>query len=290
MARILIGLLWTLHFLPLRLLAPLGQGFGMAVYLLGRDRRRVALTNLRLCFPELDEAARRRLARAHFRALGRSVLERSLSWWSSVQRLARIVHVEGKEQWQRAAGRPIILLVPHFVGFEMGGVGVNLEHPLVSIYSAQKDPVLDAAFLRARRRFMPTKLYSRQEGVRPIIRGLRSGLPFFYLPDMDYGARDAVFVPFFGVQTATITGLARIAQLAGAVVIPCITRQLPGSRGYHVRLYPPWQDFPSADPAADARRMNAFIEERVREMPEQYYWVHRRFKTRPPGEASPYED
>ena len=112
---------------------------------------------------------------------------------------------------------------------------------------------------------------------------------FYYLPDQDLGKRDSIFVPFFGVNTATITGLARLARLARAVVVPAVTRQLPGAQGYELRFYPAWDNFPSDDVEADTRRMNAFIEDRVREMPEQYYWVHRRFKTRPPGEPSLYD-
>jgi KDO2-lipid IV(A) lauroyltransferase len=117
---------------------------------------------------------------------------------------------------------------------------------------------------------------------------MREGLPFYYLPDMDFGARDSVFVPFFGVPTATITGLSRIARLAGAAIVPVLTQQLPGGRGYVLRFYPAWDRFPTDDPEADARRMNAFIEERVREMPEQYHWLHKRFKTRPAGSPRVY--
>jgi len=122
-----------------------------------------------------------------------------------------------------------------------------------------------------------------------MIRSLKNGEPFYYLPDMDLGSRDSVFAPFFGMQAATITALARIAQLAGAVIVPCVTRQLPGGAGYVVRLYPAWLDYPGGDAEADARRMNAFIEARVREAPEQYYWLHKRFKTRPAGEGGFYE-
>jgi len=141
-----------------------------------------------------------------------------------------------------------------------------------------------------RTRFVMPELYSRQEGVRSVIKALRRGLPFYYLPDMDFGGRDSIFVPFFGVPTATITGLSRIARLAGAAVVPAVTRQLPGAGGYVLTFFPAWRDFPSDDLEADARRMNAFIEERVLEMPEQYYWLHKRFKTRPPGYRLPVLD
>ena len=131
-------------------------------------------------------------------------------------------------------------------------------------------------------------LFSRQEGIRPIVRTLREGLPFYYLPDMDFGERDSIFVPFFGVSAATITGLSRLASVAGAVVVPAVTRQLPGAGGYVFRFYPAWTDFPGASVEEDTRRMNAFIEERVLEMPEQYFWLHKRFKTRPAGEPRFY--
>jgi KDO2-lipid IV(A) lauroyltransferase len=139
-----------------------------------------------------------------------------------------------------------------------------------------------------RTRFVPPELFSRQEGIRPVVKALREGLPFYYLPDMDFGSRDSIFVPFFGVPAATITGLSRIARLAKAVVVPAVTRQLPGGGGYVLTFYPAWTDFPTDDLRADVRRMNAFIEERVREMPEQYLWSHKRFKTRPPGEERFY--
>jgi KDO2-lipid IV(A) lauroyltransferase len=132
------------------------------------------------------------------------------------------------------------------------------------------------------------ELFSRQQGIRPLVKAMRRGLPFYYLPDMDFGSRDSIFVPFFDVPAATITGLSRIAHLAGAVVVPAVTRQLAGDAGYELRFYPAWENFPSENVEADTRRMNAFIEERVREMPEQYYWLHKRFKTRPPGEAKFY--
>jgi KDO2-lipid IV(A) lauroyltransferase len=281
--------MWLAHLLPFRALAALGELLGLVFYLVSRERRRVALVNLRLCFPELSADGLAALARRHFRALGRSVLDHAIVWWAPRERVARFVRLEGKEHLQRLAGRPVILLAPHFVGLDMGGASIALDYAAASMYSPQKNRHFDAALLRGRLRFTRPRLFRRQDGMRPVIRAIRDGLPFYYLPDMDLGARDAVFVPFFGVNAATVTALARIAALAGAAVVPCVTRQLPGGEGYLARLYPPWEGFPLGDPHADARRMNEFIEARVREMPEQYYWVHRRFKTRPPGEPSPYD-
>lgn len=290
MTRIVLVLLWLLHFLPYRVLTVSGKGLGMLLYRLGRERRYVALTNLRLCFPTLAAAQIEQIARAHFKALGRSLIERGVLWWGSRAQIRRLVCVEGEEHWQAVRARPVILLAPHFIGLDMGGLRIAADHRASSMYSRQKDPVFDRALYKGRTRFEPQRLYSRQDGLRPVIRALREGLAFYYLPDMDFGSRDAVFVPFFGVEAATITGLARLASIAKAVVVPCVTRQSPDGTGYVMRFYPAWENFPTDDPKADARRMNAFIEDRVREAPEQYYWVHKRFKTRPPGERSPYDE
>jgi KDO2-lipid IV(A) lauroyltransferase len=288
MIRVALAVIWLLHFLPLSLLAPLGRAFGMFSYMVAAERRRVGRVNLRLCFPDWSEAERRRLLHRHFQAFGRAILERGILWWSSRERILRVVRIEGLQHWQAVAHGPVIWLAPHFVGLDMGGTRLAAEYRAASMYSRQKDPTLDAILYHGRTRFVMPRLVSRQEGVRPLVRVMREGLPFYYLPDMDFGVRDSVFVPFFGVPTATITGLSRIARVAGAAIVPVLTRQLPGGRGYVLRFYPAWENFPSDDPEADARRMNAFIEERVREMPEQYHWLHKRFKTRPPGSPRVY--
>ena len=290
LSHIPIALFWLLHFLPLPVLAAIGRGFGLLLYFTAGRRRRITLVNLALCFPELTDPARRHLARAHFQMLARSILERGILWWGSPQRLSRLIRVEGEERIRALhdAGKPIILLAPHFVALDAGGIGIALRFDSLSIYSAQKNPVFDRLLLRGRSRFGKQLLLSRQDGARASIKAMRAGRPFYYLPDMDLGRRDSIFSPFFGIQAATITGLSRLARAAGAVVIPCITRILPNGRGYVVELGEPWVDFPTDDVEADTRRMNAFIESAVRTMPEQYYWVHRRFKTRPAGEARYY--
>lgn len=289
MIQLGLALIRLLHRLPLALLARLGAALGTLLHALARARRNVVLTNLRLCFPELREEERRQLARRHFRAFGRSLLEHGILWWGSPEKVRALVRIEGLEHWRDITDVPVILLAPHFIGLDMGGIRLAADFRLNSVYSRQKSAAADEIFIHGRTRFGQTTLFARQDGIRPMIRSLKSGEPFYYLPDMDLGPRDSVFAPFFGVQAATITGLPRIAQLAGAVIVPCVTCQLPGGAGYVVRLYPAWRDFPGGDPAADAQRMNAFIEARVREMPEQYYWLHKRFKTRPAGEPNPYE-
>ena len=279
-------ILWLAHFLPLPWIGAIGAALGSVIYLFGRGR--VTRINLALCFPEMTPEECYELGRRHFRMLGRNAVELGIMVWGSEEELLRLIHVEGIEHLKAAEGRPIIALAPHFIGLNMGGIRVAYEYPgTASIYSRQKNPVLDRIFLRARTRFGNPHLVSRQEGLRSVIRVVKSGKPFYFLPDMDFGRRDAIFSPFFGVPAATITTLPRLAKLAHAAVIPVVTQQV--GDGYIVRFYPEWKDFPTDDIEADVRRMNAFIEDRVREMPEQYFWAHKRFKTRPPGEPSPYK-
>ena len=288
MTRLSLALMWLLHWLPLTWLARLGHGFGSLLYRFAGERRHVTLTNLRLCFPELTEAEREELAKKHFAAFGRSFLERCLLWWAPVQRLRRMVRIEGIEYLDIAKKQPTILLVPHFVGLDMGWTRLTLELDMVSIYANQKNLLFNAALLKGRTRFGASTLLSRQAGTRTAIRKMRGGQPFYYLPDMDYGQRDTIFVPFFGVPTATITGLSRLARLSGAAVLPVVTRMLADGHGYVVSIGPPWAEFPGPSIEADTLRMNAYIESEVRRLPEQYFWLHKRFKTRPPGEKSPY--
>ena len=288
MTRLAIFIIWLFHWLPLSVLSRAGHFLGILSYFSVLPRKRIARTNLALCFPELDVSARRRLLLRHFQALGRSILERGLLWWASPERLRRIIRFEGEEHLHALVqtGTPVILLAPHFIGLDAGGARVAMSFDSVSMYSHQKrNPVLNDRLYRGRKRFGDQILLSRQDGVRGVVKAMKSGRPFCYLPDMDYGKRDAVFVPFFGVEAATITGLSRLARLTGARVLPCVTRMLPGGAGYVLKIGEAWENFPTADVQADTIRMNDWIESVVRTMPEQYYWVHRRFKTRPDGQA-----
>src|SRR6266851_10224617 len=288
LTRIVVAVVWTLRFLPLGLLAPIGSAVGSLLYVLGCERRKVCLTNLSRCLPEMKDKERVALAKAHFRAFGRSVLERSILWWGSRERVMRLVKIAGLERVHAHKGQPLILLAPHFVGLDAGCTRLTCEIDMAGIYAKQKNAFFNALLLSGRTRFGRQRAISRQDGVRPALAALKDGIPFYYLPDQDYGQRDAIFVPFFAASAATITGLSRMTRLTGARVLPCVTRMLPGGAGYELQCYPVWEDFPSDDDAADARRMNAFIEERVREMPEQYFWTHKRFKTRPEGEPKWY--
>jgi KDO2-lipid IV(A) lauroyltransferase len=289
MSRLVFALMWLIHFLPLGAQAAIGNAIGSALYWLIPERRRVTRINLAQCFPRMDPAARERLARAHFRAFTRSLVERGLLWWAPRARIERLIRLEGLEHLRALGGAPAILFVPHFVGLDAGGTRLAIDANVVAMFARQKDPRFARLLARGRTRFGDQRLVSRQEGVRAAIQAMRrEKRPLYYLPDLDHGPRNAVFVPFFGVPAATVPGLSRIAKLAGAKVLPCVTRMLPGGGGYVLRIEPPWQDFPTDDVEADTRRMNAYIESVALEMPEQYLWMHKRFKTRPPGEARLY--
>ena len=222
--------------------------------------------------------------------IGRSLFERGLLWWAPRERLERIIRITGTERVQALldAGTPVILMAPHFVGLDMGGTRVTMAFDIVSIYARQSDKVIDRWLYHGRSRFGDQRLLPRDESIRSTVRAMKAGRPFYYLPDMDHGRKESIFVLFFGIATATITGLPRFARMAGAAVVPCQTRMLPGGAGYEVTLGEPWTDYPSGDVAADVTRMNAEIERMVLAAPEQYYWVHRRFKTRPEGERRFY--
>ena len=283
LARLGVFVLWTLHFLPLRALVAIGNGIGRLFYPFAAERRNVGAINLRLCFPDMNDAARERLLRDNFRMFGRGLVERSILWWASAERIRSLIRVEGVEHFDAIRGRPAILLTPHFVGMDVGGQWVAQHTDTVCMYSNQKNRYLTELLLQKRCRFGKQRLYSRQRGLRPILKGMREGSPFIYPPDQDQGIEDGAFIPFFGVPAATITSLPRIARITGAKIVGCITRLLPGGEGYVLTFYPAWENYPSGDDIADARRMNKFIEDRVHEMPEQYFWLHKRFKTRPSG-------
>jgi KDO2-lipid IV(A) lauroyltransferase len=286
-SRLLVGFLWLLHWLPLPVLRGLGGALGRVLYLVGGERRRVALTNLRLCFPALSDAERERIARQHFVYFARAVLDRTLGWWASRQRLEKLFRIRGVEYLRHPEGRPVIMLAPHFVGLDAAGTRISMEIAACSMFSNQKNPIFNKLLYDGRMRFNEAVLMSRQDGLRKIVKAMKEGRPFYYLPDMDFGPKESIFVPFFGVQTATIPALSRLVRLTGAVVVPVITRQV--ADGYEVELMPPWDNFPGESVEEDTAFMNRFIESQVLQMPEQYFWLHKRFKTRPPGEQRFYQ-
>jgi Kdo2-lipid IVA lauroyltransferase/acyltransferase len=289
-ARALLSLIWLLHWLPLGALAAVGRTVGRLLHRFGRHRRRVALRNLELCMPDLPAAEREALVREHFQWLGRSLVERGLLWYAPVARLRRLIHVEGDVHLAEHSERPVMWLVPHFMALDVAGASTQLFQKcwVASIYQAQSNAVLDAAIRRGRLRFGGGEVFSRHDSALPLVRAVKRGAAFFNLPDMDFGLRDAAFVPFFGVPAATLLAPARLARSLKMVVQPVVAETLPGGEGYRVRFLPPWDDWPTDDAEADARRMNAWIEGEVRRNPAQYLWVHKRFKTRPPGEPALY--
>ena len=289
-ARAVLGLLWLLQRLPLGVQAALGRGLGALLHRLAGGRRRVALRNVALCLPDWDEDRRRQLVRSHFQWLARSLLERGLLWYASPERLKSLIHVEGDVGLAERSDKPVMWLVPHFVALDVAGVATQLFQggKVASIYQAQSNAVFDQAMRSGRLRFGLAEIFARSERALPLVRAIKRGHAFFNLPDMDFGAKDAAFVPFFGVAAATLLAPARMARSLGMVVQPVVAEILPGGRGYRVRFLPPWDDFPGDDDVAATSRMNRWIEAQIRHNPAQYLWVHKRFKTRPAGEAPLY--
>ena len=288
MTRLSLKLLKAISALPTPLIGMLGYAVGSLLWWLGRGR--VTDTNLRLCFPDMPRRERARIGRWSMMRLTRSFLELGVQAWQPKSRtLDRVRLLDTEHLTAHLGKRPVIVLMPHFVGINAGGVRFSEDWRCLAMYSANKDEGLDAMIRLGRERYGGPILISKQEGLRSGIRQLKHGLPLVYLPDMDFGARDSVFVPFFGTDAATLTAFARLAKMTGAAVVPLVTRQLSIREGYEARFYPAWENYPSGDDEADARRLNAFVEERVREMPDQYYWVHKRFGTRRPGERNLYK-
>lgn len=288
--RLVLALLRAFQALPLGVQAAIGRALGALLYLLAGSRRRIALRNVELCLPELLPRERRALVREHFGWLVRSILERGLLWYASPGRLKDLIHVEGDVGLAERSERPVMWLAPHFVALDVAGQATQLfqTRPVASIYQTQSSPGFDAAIRTGRARFGNGTLFSRREGAVGLVRAIRAGHAFFNLPDMDFGRRGAEFAPFFGVPAATLLAPSKMARALDMVVQPVVAEILPGGQGYRVRFLPPWTDWPTDDPLADARRMNAWIEAEVRRLPAQYLWVHKRFKTRPKGEPQVY--
>lgn len=284
-----IGFLRLLSLLPLPWLSVLGTGLGLAVHGLFGSRRRIAARNIALCFPELSDEQQATRTRAHFVQLGRSILATGLHWFAPARRLDRLFRIEGRAHLDDALQRNqrVILLAPHFVALEIGGIYLSRLYPCISMYQYVKNPVVDRVIRRGRSRF-GIELTERKAPMLQLVRSIRGGRLFYYLPDQDPGPKKGLFVPFFGVQAATYPMLSRFARLSGAVVIPCLTEQLDRGQGWRIHLLPPIEGFPGTDEEADTARMNTVIEAAIARMPPQYFWVHKRFKTRPPGEASVY--
>lgn len=284
-----IGFLRLLAVLPYGLVARFGAGLGALLYRIPSRRRAIVHTNLRLCFPEWSQAERERVAALHFQHAIRSYVERSVQWFGSAKKLEKLIEVDSEIDLTDPDMPPTILLGYHFVGIEAGSIFINhcLDRPCGALYQPIANPKINQIAIEARGRFN-AEMVSRADSARVVLRMLRERKPVMLGSDMDYGLRNSAFVPFFGVNACTLTTVSRLAKAGRAQVIPFIGEVLPNYRGYRLKVFKPWDNYPTDDEVADARQMNAFLEEQVRRMPEQYYWVHKRFKTRPEGEPGFY--
>ncbi|MFM1827752.1 MAG: Lipid biosynthesis lauroyl acyltransferase [Pseudomonadota bacterium] len=285
--RLVVSVFAVLSYLPLSSRRDLARLLGAIVWLIASRRRQIAITNLRLAFPEWDEQQVKQTAQAHFFCYARAFLDRFVIWRASALQCREMVALEGRENLSPPGGGPLIILAPHFLGLDVGGVRIQLEAQIVSMYSRQMNSFLDNLVLSGRARFNDPILIQRNEGMLRLAKLVKKGIPAYFLPDMDLGSRDAVFADFMGQKAATVTSLVRLAQLTQATVVPMVTWM--EETGYRARLYPGWRHPKDEDLLVGVQRMNDFIAERVREAPEQYLWTHRRFKTRPPGEPSVYQ-
>jgi len=273
--------------LPYSLVARTGEALGSLLHKIPGKRRHIVQTNLRLCFPEKSEAERLQLSEKIFRQVIRSYFERGLQWYGSAERLASLTEIESAIELQDTYDQPTIFLGFHFAAIEAVCMYYSILHPVASVYTPMSDQTTDQLALKQRSRF-GTEMVSRHASARSTLRILRSGKPIMLAADMDFGLRDSVFAPFYGVQACTLTAVSRLAKLSGARVVPFVAEVREGYQGYRLRIFEPLANFPSDDLVSDAQQMNRFLEMQINRMPDQYYWVHRRFKRRPQGEQPVY--
>ena len=282
-----IAFMKALAWLPLPAVRALGTVLGWVLYGLIGARRRVVHANFSVCFPALSAAERRKLAIETFVCFSQAWLDRAWLWHAPEKWVRQRVRLTGATQELAGTG-PTVIFLPHFVGLDAAwaATALAMPRPSTTIYTDQSNKLVDQWILQGRQRFGHLRLFGRIEGVKPIVAALREGQPLYLLPDMDFGPDESVFVPFYGVPTATVPSLSRFARLGRAKVVPLLPRLT--ADGYDVQVLPAWTDFPSGDPVADTALMNARLQDYIATMPAQYYWVHKRFKTRPEGEASVY--
>jgi KDO2-lipid IV(A) lauroyltransferase len=282
-----LGLLRGLGYLPLPVLRALGAALGLLLFAMVTDRRHVVLTNLHTCFPILTARQRHTLARQTFVHFAQAWLDRSWLWHRSPACIQARVTLSG-DVASLSDAQPTVLFAPHFVGLDVGWTALTLNLPLhfTTIFTPQSNAVVDAWVAKGRLRFGQVRLFRREDGVKPIVSALRQHELLYLLPDMNFGPSESVFVPFYGEPAATVPSLSRFAKLGRARVVPVITRMTPA--GYEVVVHPAWTDFPSDDVLADTATMNLRLQSFIDAMPAQYFWVHKRFKTRPPGAPELY--
>lgn len=281
-------LLWLATRLPFSLQMLGGRLIGRIAYRTARRRRHIAETNIGLCFPLLDARRQAALVKSHFLSLGQGVVETALCWWGREKQLRDRYLLIGEEHLTaaHARGKGAILLSAHFTTLELGGRLLALRQPFHVLYRQHKNPLFETVMQRARARRFETAI--PRDDTRGLLKCLKDNGAVWYAPDQNHGGSQSLFAPFFGVQASTLTTTSRLAKISGAAVVPFLQTRLPGDQGYLLILCPALEDFPGDDLQADATRINGLIEDAIREMPEQYLWVHRRFKTRPAGEAYPY--
>lgn len=286
-----LGTLWLVVQLPYGVLLKLGRWLGLGMYRVASERRRVAARNLELCFPQMPPVERKRLLKENFASTGIAFFEMAMSWWWPQTRLARLAHIEGLEHLQAAQrdGEGAILMALHFTTLEIGAALLGQRHTIDGMYREHRNALFDFVQRQGRERHNPDSLAVEREDVRGMIKLLRKGRAIWYAPDQDYGAKQSIFVPLFGIEAATVTATSHFARLGKARVIPFTQRRLEDGSGYRLVLHPPLQGFPGESEAADALRINQWVEQAVTECPEQYLWAHRRFKSRPEGATKLYE-
>ncbi len=287
LSRMGIVVMRLLAYLPLRWVRALGWLLGWVLYGMAASRRRVVQVNLRLCFPRLSGRQARTMAIDTFVHFAQAWLDRGWLWHASDEALRRRLQLHGALD-ELQGNLPTVIFAPHFVGLDAGWTALTQQLPrqFITIYSSQVDKAVDAWILAGRQRFGHPKLFGRDDGLKPVVQALRAGQPLYLLPDMNITRQESVFVPFYGVPAATLTSLSRFARLGRAKVVPVVTQMT--SFGYEVQVRGAWQDFPSDDLVADAQHMNLSLQTYIDAFPTQYYWVHKRFKVRPPGADSVY--
>lgn len=285
------GLWWLLAQLPYRWQMALGRALGRLVWRLAKSRRRTALRNLALCFPEKPVEEQRAMARATVTSTAQALFETGISWFWPDSRLRRLFTIEGLEHLKAAQseGQGVVLLAMHVTHLDLGGNLLCMSHSIDALYRPHDNPVYDFIQARGRSRRSDDTVIIDREDMRLMIKRLRRGRVVWYAPDQDYGPRRPhVFAPFFGVPAATITATSKLVQMGRARIIPFTHFRRDDGSGYDVKIYPPLENFPEGDELRDAERINRVLERLIRKHPEQYMWVHRRFKTRPEGEESLY--
>jgi KDO2-lipid IV(A) lauroyltransferase len=284
-----IGIIKTIPWLPYGFLLRLGKTIGFLMYRGMSRRRHIGAVNIKLCFPELDDRSREDLLKRNFQSVAMAGLETALAWWASDKKLRHLVHYHGLDHFKHAiaSGKSVILLTAHFTCLEIGARMLLMEQQYAGMYKRHRNELLEAVISRSRNKHC--KIAIPQDDIRGFLRLLKNKVPVWYAPDQDLGLSRSVFAPFMGVSTATVTAPGRFAAMADAVVVPYFpTRRADGS-GYDIVVLPPLENFPSGDELTDATTINQLIEIQARKNPEQYLWLHRRFKTRPAGEPSVYE-